>query len=457
MRKLILLAAPVLVEQLLHGFAGLADTYIANNMLTIPAGATAAQIEQAHQHMTAAGAAVGTVAYLLWFVGLVAAAVGTGSTAIIARATGARHRRLANSICGQSIGVAALAGLALMALVLAFNGAIARVTHLPPMAMEYARQFLAIIAPGLPFIVVLMVANACLRGAGDTVTPAVAMVIVDLVNIGVAFSLTYGWFGLPALGFRGIAIGAVSSYIIGGLIQLTVLLIGRGGIRLHLHRLRPHWHNLRRLLRIGLPSGAESGAMWAVNFVLIQLINGMDPSAAAGAAHAVTVRIEGFSYLTGFAMAIAATTMVGQSLGMKDPRRAERSALLAFALGGSIMTLFGICYVLFGQWMAGVMSEDPNVVALTTRCLFITGFVQAGFAAGIIFGGSLRGAGDTLSVMIINLSSLLCVRLVGVVVLVKVFNAGLAAVWLLLSVELMLRGIAMFVRFRHGGWKKVKV
>lgn len=455
--KLLLLSAPVLVEQVLHSFTGLADTWIANHVAQVTPAMTAAEAAAAQAQNTAAGAAVGTIAYLLWFVGLVAGAVGTGSTAIIARATGARHRGLANSICGQSMGLSLIVGVVLGGSVYLLAGPIADVTGLKGQAVEYARQFVQVIAFGLPFMLVLMVANACLRGAGDTVSPAVAMVVVDVVNVSLAFALTFGWFGLPKLGFSGIAIGALCGYVVGGTIQMIVLLVGRGGIRLYLHRLRPHWHNMRRLLRIGIPSGVESGVFWGVNFALINAINQMDASAASGAAHAVAVRIEAFSYLGGFALAIAATTMVGQSLGMKNPDRAARSAYLAFAVGGSMMAVMGLAYILFGGTLARLMSEDGRVIELTTRCLFYTGFIQAGFAAAIIFSGSLRGAGDTFKVMLINLTCVVGIRLVGVLVMTRWFHADLGDIWLLLSAEIMIRGVALTVRFLHGGWKRARV
>ena len=53
------------------------------------------------------------------------------------------------------------------------------------------------------------------------------------------------------------------------------------------------------------------------------------------------MRIESISYMTGFAIAVAVATMVGQSLGMKDPRRAQRVAYLGYAIGGGFMTFVG--------------------------------------------------------------------------------------------------------------------
>ena len=96
------------------------------------------------------------------------------------------------------------------------------------------------LTPSVPFLVAMFVANACLRGAGDTLTPAISMIVVDIVNIVFTWGFTRGLFGLPNLGFDGIAIGTVIAYIAGGVLQIVVLLVGRGGIKLHIHRLRPH-------------------------------------------------------------------------------------------------------------------------------------------------------------------------------------------------------------------------
>src|SRR5882672_7208051 len=111
LRELLLLAGPVFAEQVLHMLVGLNDTYLANHVVRLNGSMSAAVIDAARTRMAAAAAAVGTVSYILWFVGLITGAVGSGATAIISRATGARHRRLANSICGQAMSAAAIVGI----------------------------------------------------------------------------------------------------------------------------------------------------------------------------------------------------------------------------------------------------------------------------------------------------------------------------------------------------------
>src|SRR5688572_9147922 len=89
LRVVLALALPSLFEQIFNFLVGLVDTWLANNLQRDIA--------------PSATAAVGTISYLLWFIGLIVAAVGTGSTALISRARGARNRRLINSVCGQSV------------------------------------------------------------------------------------------------------------------------------------------------------------------------------------------------------------------------------------------------------------------------------------------------------------------------------------------------------------------
>jgi putative MATE family efflux protein len=385
--------------------------------------------------------------------------VGTGSTALISRGRGARHRRLINSVCGQSVSAALLVGVGLAVVLAVWAPQWIRFTGLSERAAKFALSYLRMLSWCVPFLTVMMVANACLRGAGDTLTPAVSMIVVNVINMALSYGLTNGSWGLPKLGFQGIAAGTVIAYVIGGLLQFAVLINGRGGLRLYLHRMRPHWHTLRRVLRIGVPAGLEGLLIWLAQFAIVIVINRMDATSMAAAAHLNAVKIEAFSYLPGFAFATAAATLVGQSLGMRDPQRARRATYLTFLIGGGIMTFCGAVFILFGHTLADwMLPRQPEIAALAARCLFVTGFIQTGFAASMIFSGALRGAGDTVAVMSINLFSTIALRLAGVLFVVFVLGwRNLVAVWVVLATELFCRGVMVWFRFEHGGWRHLEV
>ena len=443
LRELLALAVPVWIEQVLHMLVGLNDTYLANHL---PVDAPSA------------GAAVGTITYVLWFIGLLVGSVGVGSAALIARGTGARHRRLVNRVTGQSVAASVLIGIFVGIILYLAATPIIRFTQLQGPAFSYAHTYLRLLSVSLPFTMLMFIGNSCLRGGGDTVTPAVLMVIVDLVNMLCSFALCRGWFGLPVMGFNGIAIGTIIAYVIGGFAQAVVLTRPGSVVRLHLHRMRPHVETIRRLLRVGLPAGVEGLVTWFANFGVVAIINRMDATNVSSSAHMNTVRIESISFLSGMAFATAAATMVGTSLGRNDPSRAKKAAHLAMAAGGSAMGLMGLCFILFGRYPAQWLSPDnAAIVHLTTSCLFITGFIQIAFAANLIFGGALRGAGDTMAAMVINLSTVVGLRFTGVIVVGLWLHWGLVAVWAVLVGELFIRGCLIWARFEQGHWKTIKV
>ncbi len=442
LRTLTFLALPVLGEQVLSMTVGLTDVWLAGHLGDASADATAA---------------VGSISYFLWLIGLITGTINAGSTAIIARAMGARHRSLANKVCGQSVAAAMLMGVVLAAVMFTLAEPIARLTGLPDSARPMALLYLRILAFSLPFSTLIFAGNACLRGAGDTLTPAVVMILVDGVNAVLSVSLTRGLLGFPALGFRGIAIGTLTAYVVGGTFLLVVLLSGKGKLRLFPHRMRPHWLTMKRILRIGVPSGIEGTLTWGAQFVILNIINRGPGGSVAGAAHAVAIRVESFSFLLGFAIATATATLVGQSLGMRNPRRAARAAWLAFAVGGSVMACWGVVFVLTPHTLTSLLTSDPRIADLAATCLVPAGFAQIGFAAAMIFGGALRGAGDTLNVMRITLASTFALRLAGVLIVGVWLELGVTAIWVVLCAELTIRGGLMFASFLRGKWKHVEV
>lgn len=447
-KRVALLAAPLVVEQILHSIVQFTDTYIANNLVV------SSSPESMETNRAAAGA-VGTIAYLIWFFGLVAGTVGVGATALIARAVGAKHKRVANAVCGQAI-LAALGLGTLLGLFMWFGASeIGAISGLKPEAIPNFITYVRIFAPVLPFTIVMMAAAACLRGSGDTVSTAVVFIIVDSVNALLALGLTRGWGPLPNLGFAGIAIGTAIAYSTGAILMLAVLFSGRSKVRLYRHRLIPHLLMMKRMLRIGIPAGIEQTLQWTANFAIIRWINKM--GLLESSSHLIAIRLEAFSYLIGMSFAVAASTLVGQSLGMKNIPRARKCAFISYALGGGFMGSMGLIFILLGPQLSALITDDRHVSTIAGCCMQITGAGQLAFAAAMIFGASLRGAGQTMPVMMINLCSIVGVRLVAVIIAIEFFDAGLITVWIIFVTELILRGSLLFLQFKGGSWATVRV
>ncbi|MCE9589745.1 MAG: hypothetical protein K8S99_04405 [Planctomycetes bacterium] len=237
------------------------------------------------------------------------------------------------------------------------------------------------------------------------------------------------------------------------------LLSGRGGIRLHLHRLRPHLHTLIRLVRVGVPNLLETSGMWIGNFLVLKVVGeiGLNQTHGAIGAHIITARIEGMSYLPGFAVGIAAATLAGQYLGLGDPARARRAVALCWATGAVLMGGIGLLFIVIPRPLVALISDAPEHLAAVPTLLMICGPIQVFFASYAVLAQAMRGAGDTRTAMIMTYSSTYLVRLPLAYIVGIVMGYGLPGVWVALCAELVLRGCLFAGRFLHGGWMKARV
>jgi putative MATE family efflux protein len=469
------LSWPILAESVLNSLVGLTDTILAAGLDDGGAGADA----------------VGGASYVLWFMGLIAQAVGVGATAIISRSVGAGRFAVANAAVGQSLLLACAGGVVVGLLVAVVAHPMARLLGLTPAATEAFVAYLRVSAIGVPLGAVLFSGIAAARGAGDSLRPLISMLIVNVVNIFLSYLLsgvdlrTAGAPGQPPrlllenplsldLGVRGIAWGTVVAYGVGALVTLLILRRGVGGVRLHARWLRLHSTTMLRLCRVGIPNFFEMLGMWAGNFLVIMMVGWLGgASGGTLGAHLIAVRLEAFSYLPGFAFGAAAATLVGQHLGAGNHRSAARAGWLCALLAVAFMGLMGLVFVAFPRQLTGLMSAQPAHLELVPPLLIIAGLVQIPFGVSIVLRSALRGAGDTRGAMWITWICTYFVRLPLAYLLSGVdiplpgtaqtipnpspLELGLQGLWMGLCLEIVVRCAIFTFRYARGNWRSMRV
>ncbi len=404
--------------------------------------------------------AIGVAAYVGWFMGMMHMAVGVGAAALIARAIGAGHRGLANAGLGQALLIAVVWGAFIGGLVFALATPIGRLFGLGPEALMLSTTYLRIVALSAPGSAALFVGAACLRAAGDTRTPFLVMLVVNLTNTALSWTLVFGPAPFGGMGLPGIAVGTFVAWNLAGGIILVLLLRGRDPLRLYPHRLRPHWHTLRRIIRVAIPSALENSGMWVGNALvgaIVGLIAAREAIVGLMGAHIIAIRIESISFLPGVAMGIAAATLTGQYLGLGDPQRAKRAAILCWLFGAGLMSLMGLVFIAFPTQLAALLTREPELYTMAAAPIRICGFIQFFFASYLALSKALRGAGDTVSPMVITYASTFLLRLPGAYVVGYVLGYGLTGVWFALCAELAVRGLIYIAWFFRGKWMTVKV
>jgi putative MATE family efflux protein len=434
-RQVFTLAWPAVLEQLLNMSVGLADTYIVGHL-------GAAQL-----------AAVGLSVQSLSLFWAIFGAIGVGSTALVARRIGAREPEAANAIAGQSILLAIVVG-ALTAVVL-WLGAPLLLDWLgaEPEVIQLGSAYMRAVASTVYMMSILFVGSAIMRGAGDTRTPMLVMLVINVVNIVVAYTLAYGVGPLPRLGVLGSGIGAATARGLGGLLILALLARGKGVVKIGYRIPRPDVKIINQVLRIGLPAAGEQLLMRFGQVVLATFITSL--GTVAYAAHQVALNALSVAYMPGWGFALAATTLVGQELGAKRPERASRSTYESLYMVFIIMTVMGGLVSAFSAQVMGIFTGDPGVVAAGIPALRIAGFAMPFLGISFTLAGALRGAGDTTSVLVILGASIWLVRVVNASWLGPRF--GLIGIWITIGVDFIVRAALLAFRFRSGKWKLVQV
>lgn len=429
------LAMPSIGEQLLNMTVHMVDTYLMGHI-----GAAA---------LTAVGLSNNMVMLTQTFV----MAVATGATAVVARLIGAREPQAASRVMQQSLLVGAAIG-AVLTVVLSFFSVQAIGFYQPePDVLVIGSTYMRIVAMSFLLQGILWVGNASLRGAGDTRTPLFLMLGVNALNIVTSLLFLYGVGPIPAIGVYGPAVGTAVSMSAGGAVMLLILARGRRGMRLQRTGWRPDPSVIRRVTNVGLPAGGEQLALRFGMAVFQRLVAGL--GTVAFAAHSVALTGMSVSFMPGFGFSVAATTMVGQALGARDPERAKRSVREALRVSAWAMGAAGLLLVLFAGQVMSVFVDDPEVIALGIMPLQVLGMIQPLSAASMVYSGSLRGAGDTRWTLVITTLSVWVLRVPLTMLLVG--PLGLVGAWLGMATDNVARATMVWLRYRTGRWAKVKV
>lgn len=441
-RQVLILALPMLGEQVGTFLVGLVDTILAGRL------------------SKEATAAVGAGSYMGWFVHLAFTMLSVGGGAIVARCFGARDLRSASRAANQAFVLAIGGGIGVGVLVYAAAPLLAGALAQTEAARALFNTYVRIDAFSYPAAGVLLACGAAMRSSGDTRTPMFIGLAVSVVNGVVSAALVFGWLGCPRLGVMGIALGTVAARYAGAALIVAVLARGVRGLRLRATDLRPDRDMIARILRIGLPAGGDAALLWIgqMGFVVIIAHSAMGDLATVNfAAHSIAMRVEAITYLPAVAWATAAATLVGQYLGAGAPAQAMRCGHEAARQGALLASGVGAAFLLFSSSIFHVMSADPAVWAAGVFPLRLLGIVQPVLCAAIIYIGALRGAGDTRATMTFALVGSLALRLPTAFVLAIVMDGGLLGAWIGMWADNVGKFLMGWARFAGGRWQQRRV
>lgn len=403
----------------------------------------------------AALAAVAMAGQILMIVMFVMIGVGTGTTAMVARAVGKKDRPKADNVAMQSL-ILGFIGSAVFAVIgYIFSPWLLEILGAKPDVVQLGTGYLQITFAGVIVMFFMFLISAILHGAGDAATPMLVLAGSTVLNVVLDPIFIFGFGFIPALGVNGAAWATVLSRGIGSLIALEILLRGRSRIHVRMEYFKIDLETIWRILRIGIPASTQMSLRGLVNLAMIAIVAGFGTFAVA--AYGSGQRLFMLAMMPGFALGMAAGTMVGQNLGAKQPERATLSAWTTVGYYSIFMLFMAFVFIAFAPYLILLFNNNPEVVKIGTSFLRITALGTIFIAPGLILGRSMSGAGDTLPPMIITFVALWMIQIPLAIFLSRIPALGITGIWFAILTAYFSLALMGIFWFQLGRWKLKRV
>ena len=431
-RKLAALLIPLAVDQLLNSFMGTVDTLVVSNL------------------GSAAISAVSLVDSINILIVQAFFALATGGTVVCSHYLGCRREGHAKEAARQLVFITFMMSLVIGVLCIVFNGQILSMIfgEVEDAVMENAKQYFFFSAISYPFIALYDDGSSILRAQENSRLPMLISVASNLVNL--VLNLLFVW----GLGF-GVA-GSACATLLARIFAMAVVMYKLRNPRLTVsltqyHSIRPDWGEIRRILRIGIPSGVEN-SMFQFGKLAIQSTVSLMGTAAI-AAQGMTNIIENLNGILAIGVGIGLMTVVGETLGAG--RKEEAVYYVKKLCVISEVVIIVSCLVMFAlvhpiTYFGGMEPESARMcihmvtwITIVKPVVLVMSFIPAYW---------FRAAGDVKFTMTVSVISMWFCRVTLAIVLARVFGMGPMAVWIGMFTDWTVRGVIYTVRFRSRRW-----
>jgi MATE family multidrug resistance protein len=284
------------------------------------------------------------------------------------------------------------------------------------------------------------------------------------LNIFFNWLLIYGHWGLPALGLTGAAIGTVAAYTI----QLGMLIAVFASPKMHATFFTRcwrcgRWKDIRDILRIGWPAGLDLANNVFCWFLFTSAIVSQFGTAAI-AATTVTIRYMGLAFMPAVGIGMAATAMVGRSIGEGRKDLARKRLHQALAVTMAYMVICSLTFWLarypLVEWFVRDDPVDPTmaqrIIDIGVKLMICAAILELFDGVGLVYNGALRGAGDTRWPMLVVLALTWSIN-IGAASLIAWLKPDWGALgpWIAATGFIILRGAALLWRFESGKWERI--
>lgn len=435
---IIKMATPIVLASLSQTLMGLVDTLMVGRLGEAPL------------------AGVGLATLLFSALASSIKAVDVATQTFTARRMGEGRDEAVGAVLATALGVSLMAGVLCMGLGMRWPEVMMGLVSSDPVVCELGSQYLFYRYAGLLPLLIFLMTKGMFDGIGWTGTGMVVGIGMNLLNLVLNWLLIFGKLGLPTMGVAGAALASTMSAV------LAAAVIGGLALR---PKIRKRFRILCRtnfqpaligpFLRVAWPPALQTLGNIVALLVFFFILGRI--STLAVAAGNVVLRIASLSFMPGFGVGAAVQTLVGQSLGRRDPRGARRAAWGGVWVSVFFMGIFGVFFLLTPAGLLRLFADAPALVQAGTPILRLMGLVQIIDAVGLTLAGALRGAGATRRVMAVDIFTGFGLLPALAYLFGVVMDGGLIGAWLALLVWFTLFSLGMTFLFLRTRWEEIQL
>ena len=435
-KALFYLFIPLLIEQALEFFVGLADSILVASL------------------GEAAISGVSLVDFLMQLLIFSFSALATGGAVIAGQYLGDNKIDEARNASNQLMWFSALSSTLFMLIVLIARSFLIGILFGQIEADVWANAdiYLLIVALSIPFIAIYNAGAAIFRTTNDASLPMKIMLVCDVLNVvGNAFCIYYlGW------GVEGVAIPTVISRFIAAIAILYYVL--DENYLLHIKRTLKHkfdWLILRNVLNVGIPYGIENGLFQLGRILVLSLVSTFGTMAIA--ANSVGYAIGIFSVLPGFAINLGFTAVISRCVGANDYEQVRfynKKIILIVFISHIIINI--VIFALL-PFILEIYQLSSQTAAMTTEMVIWHGiFAVIIWPIAFTLPAMFRGAGDSKSVMYISLAVMFTCRIGLSYIIADWMGVGVFGTWIAMFIDWYVRAALYLYRYFSNKWTQYR-
>ena len=393
--------------------------------------------------------------WLGFFIGLAG-----GASVIISHFYGARDAEDLSKAVHTSIALSLAGGVVIMVIGLLTARVSLQILDVAEEVMDEAMTYIEVFYCGMVATVIYNVGTGILRAIGDSRRPLYILIACCVVNIvlDLLFVVVFHW------DVFGVALATVISQVVSAGLIMVRLMSTTDSYRVELRKIRFHGAMLRRVMRLGLPSGMQSVLYTVSNLVIQAAVNSFGTDAMAS--WSAISRIDGFVWMIMGAFGISVTTFVGQNYGAARYDRVLRGTRVCLAMTAGTILVLSAAEIAFAGPILHIFTGDDAVVALGTTFVRVWAPAYIAYVFIEIFSGAARGVGEAMTPMIITIFGVCVLRLVWIWVVLPFYRtpamvaASYPVTWGITGVVFIIYHLRMNWLRRHitpEAWDALKV